>query len=98
MLTPAAAKKPVPLLPGMLTMPSLVGVTPMATMSGDGVGDADNMKVLRPITLTVTGVLEQAKTTPISAALRYWLGVSPNTYPCAACGAMFTGVLGLPVN
>ena len=36
--TVAAAKAPVPFVPGMFTMPSLVGVAANATTSGTGAG------------------------------------------------------------
>ena len=49
--TVATANAPVPVVPGMLTMPSLVSVAAKATMSGTGVADAENKSVLRPTKL-----------------------------------------------
>src|SRR6516165_9086622 len=54
MLIAAAVKKPVPVGPGILTMPVFPSVAPMAIRSGTGVGDDDNSSVLRPGTFTVT--------------------------------------------
>ena len=46
--TVATAKAPVPVAPGIFTMPSLVSVAAKATMSGTGVADAENKSVFRP--------------------------------------------------
>ena len=47
--TLATAKKPVPVVPGICTMPSFVVVAPKATMSGIGVADAESNNELSPV-------------------------------------------------
>src|SRR5262245_7406773 len=50
-LTVATEKAPVPSVPGMFAMPSLVTVAAKATMSGTGVAEAENKSVFRPMKL-----------------------------------------------
>src|SRR5262245_7123593 len=50
--TAATEKAPIPVGPGMLTLPSVVSVATSDTMSGTGVDDADSRNVLTP---TITG-------------------------------------------
>ena len=47
--TVATANNPVPVVPGIFTMPSFVGVATNATMSATGVADAENSNVLIPV-------------------------------------------------
>ena len=47
--TVATAKAPVPFVPGIFTMPSLVVVAANATMSGTGVAEAESSNVFSPV-------------------------------------------------
>src|SRR5262249_36399605 len=60
-LTVATAKNPVPVLPGMLPMPSLLTVAASATMSGTGVGAPEISSVLMPTSVVTGFVLLPAK-------------------------------------
>jgi hypothetical protein len=59
--TVATAKAPVPLVPGMLTIPSLFCVAAKATMSGTGVVEAESKSVFRPVIIGAGFVLKQSK-------------------------------------
>lgn len=59
--TVATANTPVPLLPGMFTMPSFVSVATSARMSATGVAEAEKRKVLSPEIIGAGSVLAQSK-------------------------------------
>ena len=54
--TVATAKTPVPVVPGILTIPSFFSVALMATMSGTGVVAAESSKVSMPETIGAADV------------------------------------------
>src|SRR5438552_1568422 len=75
MLMAEAAKKPVPLVPGMLTMPSPEPVTPMDIRSGTGLLDAESRNVFSPTVLVAAAVLVHLKTSATSVAPNAAVGV-----------------------
>lgn len=96
--TVATAKAPVPFVPGIFTMPSLVAVAAKATISGTGVADAENKSVFKP-TLTGAGlVFAQAKLNCTSVGAIGAVGVSAITKLCAAPVPTLIGVLGVPIT
>src|SRR4029077_13671894 len=91
--TVGTAKAPAPLAPGIFTMRPLSAA--QATMSGNGVADAEKNSVLSP-TLTGAGlVLLQSKINCTSVGAITAVGVNEITKLCAAPAPIFTGVLGL---
>src|SRR5262245_63675641 len=96
--TVATEKKPVPLAPGMFTMPFPDGVAPSATMSGWGVSEADIRSVLRPVTGNAEGRFVQPKLSATSVAPKGALGVRAIRKVCGAPGGMLAGVFGVPVR
>jgi hypothetical protein len=59
--TVATAKNPVPISPGMFTMPSLLRVAARPTMSGTGAAEADRSSVLSPWTVSAKAVFAHPK-------------------------------------
>src|SRR6266536_423967 len=59
--TVATAKAPVPLVPGISTMPSLLDVAARATMSDTGVDSAEKRRVLIPERMGTRELLAQSK-------------------------------------
>src|SRR5437867_627244 len=97
-LTVATANAPVPVAPGMFTIPVLPAVAPSATMSGTGVGDADKSSVFTPV-MTAGGTTPlPAMANATSVGSRAATGVIATTKLCAAPGGMSIAVLGLPVG
>ena len=77
--TVATPSTPVPVAPEILTIPSCVTVTAMATMSGTGVVDADSSKVLRPELTGAGSVVAQSKLNARSVGEIGALGVTAIT-------------------
>src|SRR5262252_5942284 len=95
----ATEKIPVPVVPGILTIPSFFNVALMATMSGTGVVEADSSRVLRPETTGAAIALAQKKFNGTSVAGIAAVGVKKNTNVCAPLLAgMSTGVFTVPVT
>ena len=90
--TVATAKTPVPVLPGILTIPSLFSVALRATMSGTGVVEAESSKVLRPETTDAAIALAQKNFNGTSVAGIAAVVVKAKTKLCAAWAGMSTGV------
>src|SRR6266536_2578538 len=90
--TVATAKAPVPFVPGIFTMPSLVVVATKATMSGTGVADAESSKVFSPVLVGAGFVFPQAKLSCRSVGAKGAVGVMAKTKLCAAPDAMFAAV------
>src|SRR5512146_1171001 len=59
--TVATQKAPVPLVPGMLAIPSLVSVATNATISGTGEPEAESKSVLSPVLIGAGLVFAQTK-------------------------------------
>ena len=59
--TVATANAPVPCVARIFTMPSLVGVTTKATMSGTGVAEAERSSVFSPTLMGAGSVFVQSK-------------------------------------
>jgi hypothetical protein len=96
--TDATAKAPDPPTPGRRTVPSPVGVTADATMSGTGVFDADSKSVFRPVVTGAGLVLEQSKVNSTSVGLNEAVVVKANTYVCSPPAGISTGVFGVPTS
>src|SRR5262245_4777679 len=77
--TVATAKAPVPLEPGMLTIPSLVAVAPKATMSGTGVADAERSRLFSPTVIGAGLELAQLKLSHTSVGANGAVGVKAST-------------------
>ena len=75
----ATANAPVPFVPGMFTMPSLVVVAVKATMSGAGVFEAEKSKVSMPGIIEAGLVFVQSKLNLTSVGGIGALGVKANT-------------------
>jgi hypothetical protein len=95
--TVATAKAPGPLVPGTLTMPSLVVVAAKATISGTGVGDAESGSVFSPVLIGAGLVFVQSKLNCTSVEGIGAVGVKAKTKLCAAPRPMSTRVFGVPV-
>ena len=96
--TVATEKAPVPFVPGIFTMPSLVVVAAKATMSGTGVADAESSNVFSPGLIAARLALVQTNPNSISVGAIGALGVKAKTKLCGAPSAIFTGVFGLPMT
>src|SRR5262245_34669255 len=96
--TVATARAPVPFVPRMFTMPSLVAVAAKATMSGTGVADAENKSVFRPVMMGAGLVLVQLKRNCTSVDAITAVGVKEMIKLCAAPAVISTGVFGLPMT
>src|SRR5262245_46810473 len=94
----ATAKTPVPLVPGIFTIPSLANVADSATMSGTGVSEAENSKVLSPATIETRFVFAQTNPSSRLVGAMGAVGVNERTKLCPVPEAMFTGVFGLPTT
>ena len=96
--TVATEKAPVPLVPGMVTMPSLVVVAARATMSAIGVAEAESSKVFSPTLIGAGSLFAQLKLNCTSVGGKGAVGVKANTKLCAAPAAMFAGASGNPMT
>src|SRR4030095_12811699 len=96
--TVATAKAPVPFVPGMFAIPSLVSVAANATMSGNGVEEAERRSVCSPVLMGAGLLLSQSKLNCTSVGAIFPVGVKLITKLCAAPAVILTGVLGLPVT
>jgi hypothetical protein len=77
--TVATANAPVPVAPGIFTMPSLVDVTANATTSGTGVAEAESRSVFSPMVMGAGSVFVQSKLNCTSVGAIGALGVRANT-------------------
>src|SRR5262249_53857246 len=93
----ATAKNPVPVTPGIFTIPSFVDVAATAMMSGTGVADTVSLSVLTPTIAGAESVFEQLNpnctsvvgiATPVTNEIR-------KLWPPP--GGMSTGVFGEPI-
>src|SRR5262245_60776709 len=97
--TVATANAPVPLVPGIFTMPgSGGGVAAKATMSGTGVVEADNNNVFSPVWIGAGSLFAHSKLNCTSVGTMGALGVMAKTKLCAAPAAMFATAFGKPVT
>ena len=96
--TVATANTPMPVLPGIFTIPSLLGVAANATMSGIGVADAENSKVFNPELIGAGSLLAQSKLNCRSVGAMAALGVNAITKLWAAPAVMLAGEFGVPVT
>src|SRR5262249_27100705 len=100
----ATEKMPVPVVPGILTIPSFFSVALMATMSGTGVVEAESSRVLRPDTIGAAVALAQTKFNRTSVGAIAAVGVKVNTNVCfaraglAGLAGKSTGVFTVPVT
>src|SRR5262249_23248161 len=94
----ATEKIPVPVVPGIWTIPSWVRVAARATMSGPAVVEADSSRVSMPETIWAAGALAQTKFNRTSVGGIAAVGVKANTNVCAAWAGMSTGVFTVPVT
>jgi hypothetical protein len=95
--TVATANTPVPVVPGILTMPSLVGVAARATISGIGVGAAERRRVLSPEMLGAGLLFVQLKLRATSVGVMIPVGVRAKTKLRAVPAGISMGVSGGPV-
>src|SRR4029450_10337404 len=93
-LTVATANTPVPLGPGIFTMPSPLRVAVKAIRSGVGLEEAEKRRVLSPEMIGAGSELAQLKLNWTSAGANGAVGVSAKTKLWAATAGMSTGVLG----
>src|SRR5215467_15415101 len=94
----ATENAPVPVVPGMTTIPSLVTVAAIAMISGTGLADAEKSSVLTP-TMGATGaVFAQAKLKVTSVGAMAPAGVRAMTKLWAPPAGMAAGTLGAPVS
>ncbi len=94
----ATEKTPVPLAPGIFTIPSLVKVAATATISGVGVSEAENKSVLTPGLMRAGSVFVQSKVNCISLGAIGSVGVKVKAKLWAAPAGISTGVLAVPVT
>src|SRR5262249_2688780 len=94
----ATARRPVPVFPGMLLMPSLVGVAPSAMMSGVGVFEADTRTVSSPGVEMAEARFEQKKLSAMSTGPKARLAVGGLGRLGAWRGRLLAGWLGRPVS
>ena len=96
--TLATAKKPVPVVPGMCTMPSLLTVATKATISAMGVSDAESNNVFNPVTTLASLVSAQLYCNCTSVEPKAAVGVKPKTKVWTAPAAMSTLASRVPVS
>ena len=96
--TVATTNTPVPVLPGIFAIPSLVRVAASATMSGTGVAEAENSKVFNPELIVAALALAQLNLNCTSVDVIVALGVSEMMKLRAVPAVISTGVFGLPVG
>ena len=77
--TVATANAPVPFVPRIFTMPSLVGVTAKANMSGTGVAEAESSSVFSPVLIGAGSVFVQSKLNCRSVGAKGWVGMKAMT-------------------
>src|SRR5262245_21143508 len=94
--TVATAKAPLPFVPGIFIMPSMLVVAAKTTMSGTEVFEAEKSKVLSPGIIEAGLLFVQSKSNCTSVGGMGALGVSAKTYVWAAPAAICTGVFGKP--
>jgi len=98
MFSVATEKTPVPFAPGIFTIPSVVRVAAIATISGVGVSEAENQSVLTPGLMRAGSVFVQSKVNGISLGAVGPVGVKVKTKLWAAPAGISTGVLAVPVT
>jgi hypothetical protein len=86
---------PVPFAPGIFTMPSLLGVAPMATMSATGVAEAEKRRVLTPGMIGAGSVLAHLKLSSTSVGAIGAVGINPKANLWAAPAGISMGPRGL---
>ena len=91
--TVATANTPVPLVPGIFTIPSFVGVAASATMSGVGVAEAENSKVLIPTSVPTGVVLVPANVNSVSVGSTGAMAVRMISKSRLSPGGISTAVL-----
>ena len=96
--TVATANTPVPVVPGIFTIPSLVKVAARATMSGIGLAEAESRSVLRPEITGAGAVFTQVKLSATSVGSNDAVGVKAKTKLWVAPAGISMGVLGVPVT
>src|SRR5215469_8722311 len=96
--TVATAKTPVPVVPGILTIPSLFRVALWATISDTDPVEAESSRVLMPETTGAAVALAQKKFNGTSVGGIAAVGVKATTNVCAAWAGMSTGVFTVPVR
>src|SRR5262249_8634921 len=96
--TEATEKKPMPVLPGILTMPSFVMVPASATTSGTGVADAVKSSVFTSGVVTAGSVLSQSNVNSIVVAANACVGVNARTNVRQSPAGIFTGVFACPTS
>src|SRR5262249_6153974 len=89
--TVATANAPVPFAPGIFTMPSLLSVTAMATMSVTGVAEAEKRRVLTPEMIGACSVLAHLKLNCTSVGAIGAVGINPKANLWAAPAGMSMG-------
>jgi hypothetical protein len=82
----ATANAPVPVVPGIFTIPSLLAVATSAMTSGTGVVDADNSNVFSPLLLAAALAFVHVKLKAMSVGMNAADGVNASTKLCAAPG------------
>lgn len=103
-LVVATANTPVPVTPGIRTMPSFGEVAASATMSGVGVAEASRSRVLMPTSVATGGVLIPANVKESSVGPKAPVGVMKSRKSFWGQGAggahaeMSTGVFGAPTS
>jgi len=97
-LTVATAKAPEPEVPVMCRMPSFIAVAASATISGTGVVEADNSKLLSPVMLGAALTPVHAKPSTTLVGTNGAFGVKAITKLCEPPAAIDTGVLGDPLS
>src|SRR4029453_432491 len=90
--TVATANAPVPFIPEIFTIPSLVVVAAKATMSGTGVDDAENKRVFSPGAISAAALLLQRKNRRNSSGRITPVAVKVKTNDCAVPLATSIGV------
>ena len=96
--TVATAKNPVPVVPGMFTIPSPSSVAARATMSGVGVVDADSRSVSRPLTTGAPEALAHRNVMGTSMGANDIVGLKIKTKLRDCPGGMSTGTFGEPTG
>src|SRR5579864_342207 len=96
-LTVATANAPVPLVPGISTIPGSPDAA-SATTSGTGVVEADTSSVLRSLVCGAASALAQKNSRLPKTEGKVAVGVSAMTKLCAPPGPISTGVLSVPVS
>src|SRR5262249_54996770 len=96
--TVATANTPVPVAPGMSTMPFLPIVAASATMSGIGVADEESSSVFTPPIVCATSAFGPANSNVTSVGVTAAVGVNAMTNVWPTPGPMSAPRLGVPVT